>query len=96
MPKGYVIGQIDVTDPEAYKEYAAKVPATIAQFGGRYLVRGGKSECKEGSWLPRSVTLEFDSYEQALAWYESDVYQAIVGIRQAASRGNLVIVEGHE
>ena len=59
MPKGYVIGQIDVTDPEAYKEYAAKVPATIAHFGGRYLVRGGKSECKEELVVARDPRVRF-------------------------------------
>ena len=55
----YIIGRIEVTDPEAYKEYIAKVPDTVQRHGGRYLVRGGASEVLEGS-MPdrRTVCLE--------------------------------------
>lgn len=93
--KGYVLAFIDVEDPTSYSPYAAGAPATIAAYGGRYLIRNGNKEVLEGS-LPadRLVVLEFPSVEQAKAWYESKEYQAILPIRQNASKGLLLIVEG--
>ncbi len=49
----YAIAEIDVLDPAAYEEYRAKVPATIAQYGGKYVARGGKTEPLEGGWTPK-------------------------------------------
>jgi len=93
--KGYVLAFIDVEDAKNYSPYAAGVPATIAAYGGRYLVRNGKKEVREGS-LPadRVVMLEFPSVDQAKAWYESEEYQALLPIRKSASKGTLLIVEG--
>ncbi len=72
---GYVIADVDVHDPEGYKEYTALVPATLEPFGGRFAVRGGAYEVLEGSWRPRRlVVLEFPSVERARAWYESAEY----------------------
>ena len=81
--KGYVLAFVDVEDPTSYSPYAAGVPATIAAYGGRYLVRNGKKEVREGT-LPadRVVMLEFPSVEQAKAWYESEQYQALLPIRK--------------
>jgi len=91
----YVIGEIEVTDPAAYEEYRKQVPAVIARYGGRYLVRGGKVEPLEGGWSPkRLVVVEFPSMEQALKWYRSAEYAPLIKVRQKASRGNLAIVEG--
>jgi uncharacterized protein (DUF1330 family) len=95
VAKGYVIGQVDIKDPDAYARYRAKTPASVAEFGGRFLVRGGAVEALEGDPpLPRIVVLEFPSFEQAKAWYSSPGYQAIIGIRQGASVGRLFLVEG--
>lgn len=59
---GYLIAHLDVTDPEGFEAYRAKVPAVIAQYGGRYLIRGGAVEAVEGDWtVPRLVVLAFDS-----------------------------------
>ena len=96
MPKGYVIGQIDVTDPEQYPAYASQTPGTLEKFGGRFLVRGGQSECKEGSWLPRTVVIEFPSLAAAKACYDDPEYQAAFAIREPAAHGRLIIVEGYE
>ena len=64
---GYVIAIVDVTNAEAYQEYARQVPATIAKYGGHYLVRAGKHELREGEWPgTRTVILEFVPKEDAM------------------------------
>ena len=91
----YVIGEIEVTDPAVYEEYRKRVPAVIAQYGGRYLVRGGKVEPLEGGWTPkRLVALEFPTMEQARKWYRSPEYAPLIELHQKAARGRLVMVEG--
>jgi uncharacterized protein (DUF1330 family) len=93
--KGYILGSITVTDPELYQQYARQVPAVISSFGGRYLVRGGSVEPLEGDWAPnRAVVLEFDSPDDARAFYRSPEYQELVAIRQRASTGSLALVDG--
>jgi uncharacterized protein (DUF1330 family) len=91
----YVIGEIEVTDPAVYDDYRKQVPATISKYGGRFIVRGGKAEALEGGWSPkRIVTLEFPSMEQAQKWYRSAEYAPLIKLRQRASRGKLILVEG--
>ena len=97
MAKGYVIGQIEINDLEAYKKYPSKAQETVEQYGGRYMVRGGPLVAIEGDApLSRIVVLEFPSYEKAQEWYHSDDYQAVIGLRHAASYGHMFIVEGYE
>jgi uncharacterized protein (DUF1330 family) len=94
MP-AYVIADIDVHDPETYREYAALVPGSIEPFGGRFVVRGGEHETLEGDWQPRRlVVIEFPSADHARRWYASEDYTAAQAIRQRASTGSLVLVEG--
>jgi uncharacterized protein (DUF1330 family) len=70
-------------------------PATVAQYGGRFLARAGKTETLEGDWSPRRlVILEFPSYEQAKAWAASPEYAPAKRVRQKASRSNIVVIEG--
>ena len=91
----YVIGEIEVTDPVLYEEYRKQVPAVVARYGGRFIVRGGRVEPLEGGWSPkRFVALEFPSMEQALKWYRSEEYAPLIRLRQKASRGKLIVVEG--
>ncbi len=91
----YVIGEIEVTDPEVYGDYRKQVAATIEKYGGRFAARGGKAEALEGGWTPkRIVVLEFPSYDQALKWYRSPEYAPLIKLRQRASRGELIVVEG--
>jgi uncharacterized protein (DUF1330 family) len=91
----YVIGEIEVTDPVVYEEYRKQVPAVVARYGGRFIVRGGRVEPLEGGWSPkRFVALEFPSMEQALKWYRSEEYAPLIRLRQKASRGKLIVVEG--
>ena len=91
----YVIAEIDITDPAAYEEYRRQVPEVIARYGGKYIVRGGNVESLEGVWSPKRIAVvEFPSMEQALKFYRSAEYAPLITIRQKASRGKLVIVEG--
>jgi uncharacterized protein (DUF1330 family) len=91
----YVIADIEITDPAAYEEYRGKVPATIAQYGGKYVARGGKTEPLEGGWQPKRIALlEFPTLDQARKWYRSPEYAPLIKIRQKASRGRVIMVEG--
>ena len=91
----YVINDMEVTDTALLEEYKKLSPATVAQYGGRLLARGGRIEVLEGTWSPtRLVIIEFPSVERARAWVESVEYAAAKALRRRASRSNLVVVEG--
>ena len=91
----YVFAEIEVTDPAPYEEYRKQVLAVVTKYGGKFLVRGGKVVTKEGGWKPqRMIALEFPSMEQAQKWYRSSEYAPLITLRQRASRGRLVLVEG--
>ena len=91
----YVIAEIEVTDPASYEEYRKQVLAVVTKYGGRFIVRGGKVETLEGGWSPRRVVaLEFPSMEQARSFYRSPEYAPLIVLRQKASRGKLILVEG--
>lgn len=92
---GYLIGDIEVTDPDSYSKYAEGVPGTVALYGGKYLVRGVAGEVLEGGWMPkRLVVLEFESIRRAKEWYDSPEYANLKKIRQSASKGNLIFADG--
>jgi uncharacterized protein (DUF1330 family) len=91
----YLIGDIEVTDSAVYEDYRTQVAATVQKYGGRFMVRGGRIEALEGGWSPkRLVLLEFPSMERAQKWYRSSEYAPLIALRQRASRGKLVLVEG--
>lgn len=92
---GYVIAEVQVTDPERYAEYREQVNAGILAYGGRFLARGGKAEALEGD-APRGrlVIAEFDSYEQARAWYYSQENAGPMKLRHEVSAGRLLLVDG--
>ena len=94
MPKGYIIGHITVTDPEAYKEYVARDTPMFEAAGARILVRGGEAENVEGPQYARHVVFEFDSYQAARDFYHSPDYQEVLKIRQANADSMIVLVEG--
>jgi uncharacterized protein (DUF1330 family) len=94
MP-AYFIADLDITDPAGFEEYRQLVPATIQQYGGRYIVRGGASETLEGDWQPkRVVVLEFPSLEQARQWYNSEAYRGPKALRFKTATSKLILVEG--
>lgn len=99
MPKAYVVAEIQVSNPEGYADYRALSTASVAQYGGVWLARGGQRIQREGgddqhneNW--RTVVVEYPSLEQARAWYDSPEYTRAREIRQAHSIGRLFIVEG--
>lgn len=91
---GYVIAEVDVADPDTFKKYAEKVPATVAAFDGHYLVRGGKIQAVEGEAPKRLTVIAFESAEKARAWEYSPAYEAIKPIRQNSAKSRIFIVEG--
>ena len=92
---GYIIANIHVTDPVRYATYTKTVGASIAQYGGRFLVRGGKAETLEGTVdAARVVVLEFPTVERAKAWWNSDEYREPKAIRLSAATADMLAVEG--
>jgi uncharacterized protein (DUF1330 family) len=94
MP-AYLIADVEVRDQEIYAEYRREVAPLIARHGGRFIVRGGAHETLEGEWQPkRLVVIEFPDMAVLKAWYRSPEYTRLIALRQGASRGSLVAVEG--
>ena len=94
MP-AYFVAELETTNAAGMEPYRAAVPATIAQYGGRYPARGGAAELMEGGPEPkRIVILEFADTAAAKRWYNSPEYQKILLIRLANSTGRVFIVEG--
>ena len=90
------MAQVDVDDLDTYKKYIEANAGPFAEYGARFLVRGGQKQVAEGQSRDRIVVLEFDSYETALACYNSPGYQDAKAIRDPVSTGDLVIVEGYD
>jgi uncharacterized protein (DUF1330 family) len=91
----YVIVNIEVTDPAPYEEYKRLAAPTVAQYDGRYIVRGGSAEQLEGTWIPnRVVVLEFPSVARAKAWFDSPEYAPARKIRHGAAVSDMILVEG--
>jgi uncharacterized protein (DUF1330 family) len=95
--QGYIIANVEIHDEAAYEAYRTHVPATIEAYGGRFVVRGGPIERLEGDWEPsRIVVLEFPSVERAREWWASEEYREPKALRQAASTGTLLLLQGYE
>ena len=94
MPKAYWVAHVDVKDPAAYENYKAANAVAFAKYGAKFIVRGGKQEIREGQSRARTVVLEFQDYDRAMACYNSPEYQKALAIRKDISNGDLVIVEG--
>jgi uncharacterized protein (DUF1330 family) len=94
-PPGYVIAEVEVTDPTTLKKYGDKAPQIVASFNGHYVVRGGDVQALEGE-PPKGyiVVIGFDSVQKAREWYDSPAYAAIRPFRQNSTKSRLFIVEG--
>lgn len=91
----YLIANVDVTDPDAYAEYRKGVAATLEPFGGRFLARGGRAEVLDGSYgAKRLVIIEFPDVDRVKTWWNSPAYRPLRELRERASRGDFLIVEG--
>ena len=76
MPAAYLIVEMNISDPERYKQYMAAAPAAAKAAGGDYLVRAGRHETLEGDWQPHRVAvLRFPSYEQAKALFDTEPHR---------------------
>ena len=93
----YLIGQLEITDVDTFRRYSEQVAATVQQYGGRYLVRGGSIETLEGalSGTP-PVVLAFASQESAKRCYSSEAYVPLITLRQSASEGDTVLADSLE
>jgi len=96
MAKGYWIGRVDVTNPDAYKNYVTANAAAFSKFGARFLVRGGAFRTAEGGARDRNVVIEFPSYEAAVACWDSPEYQAAKAERDGHAVADIIIIEGYE
>ena len=92
----YVVGDIHITDPAAYRAHVPVALATIARFAGRVIAGGGKLELLDGGPLPERIIIEFPDSATARRWYRSDEYQAAVKIRLATSHGRVFLIDGVE
>ena len=94
MP-AYIVVEVEVNDPIRYEDYKAMVPPSLAPYGGRFIVRGGKADTLEGNWAPkRLVIVEFPSVEKAKAWWNSPEYKDAKALRQATAKTQMIVVEG--
>jgi uncharacterized protein (DUF1330 family) len=93
----YVIVDIDIRDPAGYEKYKQQAGATVEKYGGKYIVRGGKTEVLEGDWRPnRIVVLEFASIARAKEWLNCEEYREPRKLRHQTARANMIVVEGTE
>ena len=93
--RGYILAEVEVTNPEGYKAYAAMVPATIDKFGGKFLTRGGVNTPLEGEWPQRRrVIIEFPTVKAARDWYDSPDYEKPKALRISNSNSRLLLLEG--
>lgn len=94
-PRGYWLAKVDVTDPERYKDYAAANAAPIAEYGGWFVVRGGRHQLLEGRGRSRYVVVAFKDPATARACYFSPGYQKALAIRREAAVADLILISGY-
>ena len=89
-----LIADIEVTDAEGYEAYQRQVPAYVAAYDGRFIVRGGRTQTLEGSWQAhRMVIIEFPSMARLLAFYDSVEFATLKSLRMRASDSRIIAVE---
>jgi len=94
MP-AYLISQIEVHDAKGYEEYRKLVGPSLAKYGGKFVVRGGRIEVLEGTWAPKRVVIcEFESVDRAREWYHSPEYKPAMDIRKKTASAQIIVVDG--
>ena len=96
MPKGYWIAKANIIDNEKLVRYGKQAEIAIEKYGGRFLVRGGRHDTKEGANYSRNVVVEFDSYDKALTAYESEEYKKALQLLEGGADRMYAVVEGYE
>lgn len=93
----YAIGRLraaaDPRHPDIL-QYLERIQGTLDPFGGRFLVHGGPSEVREGSWPGDTVVIGFPSMDDARSWYDSREYRRIMALRTSHIDGEVVLVQG--
>ena len=93
--KGYVVCVYkNITSEEKLKEYAVKARAAVEKYKGKFLIRGGKSTTNEGDKSPRTVVIEFPSYDEANNFYKSNEYQEAHSILKGFAERQHQTIEG--
>ena len=93
----YVIVELEVTEPVEYEQYKRVAGATVEKYGGKYIVRGGKTEVLEGNWKPkRIVILEFPTTDRAKEWLNCEEYREPRKKRHATAKTNMLVIEGFD
>ena len=93
----YLVSDVTVRNAEAFETYRSRAAEAIAKYGGRYLARGGEVQALEGAWNPRNIVIvEFQSMQQARAWYQSPEYASALEVRDIALERNLIFVDGYQ
>ncbi len=91
----YVISEVDVRNAAGFEAYRTIAAKAIAQYGGRYLVRGGAANVAEGGPPPNTIiVVEFPTMERLREWYASPEYAQALKVRQTALDRRLIFVEG--
>jgi uncharacterized protein (DUF1330 family) len=92
----YMIVEVETTDEALMAEYRKHTPGLVARFGGKFIVRGGRTRTLEGDWKPpRLVVLEFPDFDAAERFYQSPEYQPVLDMRLRAGRCKAILVDGH-
>ena len=93
--KGYIVCVYkNISNEQKLKEYAVKARAAVEKFKGNFLIRGGRATAKEGEKSPRTVVIEFASYDEANEFYKSKEYQEAHSILKGHAERLFQIVEG--
>ena len=93
-PPAFTIAEIEVTDPETFKEYANATGSGVPAAGGRFIVRSGKSSVINGEPPKSIVVIQWDSLEKARAYFESAEYKKLAPVRDKASKFRAFSIEG--
>jgi uncharacterized protein (DUF1330 family) len=96
MPAYLVVEITRIHDAAAYDTYIERIPAVVAQYGGRYVVRGGPVIPLSGAWEPaRVIIVEFDGFEALGAFVTSPEYRVLAPLREAATETRAIALDGH-
>jgi uncharacterized protein (DUF1330 family) len=95
VKKGYWVAKANVNSPEKQQDYGKLAEAVLEKFNGKFLIRGGRQETKEGDEYMRNVVVEFPSYEDAIKAYESREYQDALKVLDGGADRLYAVVEGY-
>ena len=95
VKKGYWVAKANINSPEKQQDYGKLAEAVLEKFNGKFLIRGGRQETKEGDEYMRNVVVEFPSYQDAIDAYESREYQDALKVLDGGADRLYAMVEGY-